>query len=164
VLARNHALAANLNANPQHAVSALHIYVINRLEHNLLGWAYIRDADQAAQFQGTAPVVGVCFVNAEVFRPNDHWVQTVSHELGHILGDQEHFAGRTTELMTNQGMPTTNHVWNPKRLTDRNLNYNRQSRDLAGFTARNAINPVEAVRSREAGFLEAWPRPPVAGV
>ena len=157
VMVRTHALNNDLRPNPAHDLDAVHVFVIHRLSDDFLGWAYIRDADQSATYQATAPMVGTCFVNSSVMA-NDRFPHVTAHEIGHILGDQEHFP-RSFVLMTDQGCRASNHVNDSKRLTDRALNYRRQSRTLPGATARTTINPVHDTRTRESPeFIETWPR------
>lgn len=165
-LARNHAVRSDFSLNPNHARDAVHLYVIGAFRQltvgawifTFFGWACPRDRGQANQYQNIEPLVGSCFVRWRELATNDHRCHVVSHEFGHILGDQFHFSFRRRELMTDQAAYVNNHINDMKRLTHRDLRYRRTVGLQGGFTPRTTIHPVDTMRTREAGWLENWPR------
>lgn len=154
--ARDHrTLIRNFATDP----AAIHVFVIRRFRatDGAVGFAYGRDVPQAAQFQGTPPVRGCCFIDSGTMRNTDRQVHTTDHEIGHILIDMIHFSGRHPELMTDEPVDARNSVGASKRMTDRVLPY-RQFLVGRG-TVSLPLNPCNEARTREnAAFLEAWPR------
>ena len=126
-----------------------------------VGYAYTRDRRQLAKFQATFPVIGCCFVEARTLAAADRRVHTTDHEIGHILCDMFHFAGRHPELMTDEAVDLVNSVGASKRLSHRSLPHQAIiGRDAGGTFTRSApVYPVEAARTLEnPAFIEAWPR------
>jgi len=151
-LAENRALIRNYRTNPR----AVAVFVINRFSAaaGAVGFAYGKQFRERAQFQGVFPVAGSCFVEARTTSRADRRVHTTDHEMGHILIDMIHFAGRGTELMTDAPVQLVNNVFDSKRLSDRVIPY----REFVNGRNRSfPLNPNSEIRTREAGsYIEGW--------
>lgn len=148
----NRALIRNYRTNPR----ALAVFVINRFSAaaGAVGFAYGKQFRERAQFQGVFPVAGSCFVEARTTSRADRRVHTTDHEMGHILIDMIHFAGRGTELMTDAPVQLVNNVFDSKRLSDRVIPYQEF---VNGRTRNFPINPNHEIRTREAAsYIEGW--------
>lgn len=151
-LAENRALIRNYRTNRR----ALAVFVIARFSAaaGAVGFAYGRQFRERGEFQGEFPVSGSCFVEARTTSRADRRVHTTDHEMGHILIDMIHFAGRGTELMTDAAVNLVNSVFDSKRLSDRIIPYREF---VNGRTRSFPINPNSEIRTREAGsFIEGW--------
>jgi hypothetical protein len=150
--ADNRALARNYRVDP----NAVAVFVIGRFTaaSNAVGFAYGRQFRERAEFQGTFPMAGSCFVEARTTARADRRVHTMDHEMGHILIDMVHFSGRPTELMTDAPVQLVNNVNDSKRLSDRVIPY----REFVRGTNRNyPLNPNLEIRTREAAaYIEGW--------
>jgi hypothetical protein len=143
--------------------TCVHVFVIRRFRASdgAVGYAYTRDHRQLAKFQAAFPVLGCCFVEARTLARADRRVHTTDHEIGHILCDMFHFAGRHPELMTDEAVDLVNSVGASKRLSHRSLPHQAIiGRDAGGTFNRSApVNPVDDARRLEnPAFIEAWPR------
>jgi hypothetical protein len=150
-LAENRVLIRNHRTNER----ALAVFVINRFSAaaGAVGFAYTKQFRERGEFQGVFPVAGSCFVEARTTSRADRRVHTTDHEMGHILIDMIHFAGRGTELMTDAAVQLVNNVFDSKRLSDRIIPY----RELVNGRNRSfPINPNSEIRIREARFIEGW--------
>lgn len=148
----NRALIRNYRTNPR----AVAVFVINRFAASVgaVGFAYGKQFRERAQFQGVFPVAGSCFVEARTTSRADRRVHTTDHEMGHILIDMVHFAGRGTELMTDAPVQLVNNVFDSKRLSDRVIPY----REFVNGRNRSfPLNPNSEIRTREAAsYIEGW--------
>lgn len=150
--ADNRALIRNNRTNPK----AVAVFVIGRFSASAgaVGFAYGRQFRERAAVQGIFPVSGSCFVEARTTSRADRRVHTTDHEMGHILIDMIHFAGRNTELMSDAAVNLINSVFDSKRLSDRIIPYREF---VNGRTRSFPINPNSEIRTREAGsFIEGW--------
>ncbi len=150
--ADNRALIRNNRTNPR----AVAVFVIGRFSASAgaVGFAYGRQFRERGAVQGIFPVSGSCFVEARTTSRADRRVHTTDHEMGHILIDMIHFAGRNTELMSDAAVNLINSVFDSKRLSDRIIPYRET---VAGVNRSFPINPNSEIRTREAGsFIEGW--------